>query len=81
VSTAVGIFLGAVVPQSWSLDFTLALTFISLVIPNLKDRAAVAAALSAGSVAILTFNMPYKLGLIVAALVGILVGILVEGRR
>ena len=29
VSTAVGIFLGAQVPPSWALDFTLALTFIA----------------------------------------------------
>jgi len=81
LSTAVGIFLGAVVPQSWSLDFTLALTFISLVVPNLKDRAALAAALSAGLVAIVAFSMPYKLGLITAAVAGILVGLLVEGRK
>ena len=80
LSTAAGIFLGAVVPQSWSLDFTLALTFISLVVPNLKDKPALLAALSAGVVAILAYTLPYKLGLMVAALVGILVGLLVEGR-
>lgn len=38
LSTAVGVLLGAQVPSSWSLDFTLALTFIALVIPALKDR-------------------------------------------
>lgn len=80
LSTALGILLGAVVPQSWSLDFTLALTFIALVIPSLKDRSSWAAALSAGLVAILAFTMPYKLGLMIAALAGILVGLLVEGR-
>ena len=34
-STAAGIFLGAAVPTSWSLDFTLALTFIGIVVPHL----------------------------------------------
>ena len=48
VSTAAGIFLGARVPQSWSLDFTLPLTFIALVVPALKDRPTVVAALGAG---------------------------------
>ncbi len=81
LSTAAGIFLGAVVPDSWSLDFSLALTFISLVVPNIKDRAALAAALSAGLVAIIAFSMPYKLGLVTAAMVGILAGLLVEGRK
>jgi predicted branched-subunit amino acid permease len=80
LSTAVGIFLGAVVPASWSLDFTLALTFIALVVPNLKDRASVAAAVSAGLVALLAIAFPYKLGLMIAALVGICLGLVVEER-
>ncbi|MBN1146208.1 MAG: AzlC family ABC transporter permease [Anaerolineales bacterium] len=80
-STALGVFLGAVLPPSWSLDFTLALTFIALVVPALGDRAGLAAAFSAGIVAVLAFDMPYKLGLVSAALVGILVGLLVEARK
>jgi 4-azaleucine resistance transporter AzlC len=77
-STAVGIFLGAAVPASWSLDFTLALTFLAIVIPNLKDRPNAAAALSAGIVAVLGFHLPYKLGLMAAALTGIIVGVWLE---
>jgi predicted branched-subunit amino acid permease len=80
LSTALGLALGAVVPVSWSLDFTLALTFIALVVPNLRDRAALVTGLSAGLVALLAFSIPYKLGLIVAALVGILFGLLVETK-
>lgn len=78
LSTAAGILLGAVVPASWSLDFTLALTFIALVVPNLKDRPSIIAALSAGLVALIAANLPYKLGLMMATLVGILLGLLVE---
>ena len=80
-STAVGIFLGAAIPESWSLDFALPLTFIAMVVPVLKDRPAIAAALSAGIVALVAFALPYKLGLILAALVGILVGTILEGRQ
>jgi 4-azaleucine resistance transporter AzlC len=80
LSTAAGIYLGAVVPASWSLDFTLALTFIALVVINLKDNASLAAALSAGVTAVLLFGMPYRLGLIGAACIGILVGLLVDRR-
>jgi 4-azaleucine resistance transporter AzlC len=75
ISCGVGIFLGAQIPASWSLDFTLALTFIALVVPALKDKPAVAAALSAGLVALLANGLPYKLGLIAAALAGIAVGL------
>ncbi|HEX5941795.1 MAG TPA: AzlC family ABC transporter permease [Anaerolineales bacterium] len=81
MSTAVGVFLGAAIPESWSLDFALPLTFIAMLVPVLRGRPAVAAALSAGAVALLAFSLPYRLGLIVAALVGILVGTLLEGRE
>jgi 4-azaleucine resistance transporter AzlC len=78
LSTAAGIFLGAVVPAGWSLDFTLALTFIALVVINLKDLAALVAAILAGVTAVLLFGLPYKLGIIAAAFIGILAGILIE---
>lgn len=81
VSTAAGILVGAVLPASWSLDFTLALTFIALVMPLLKDRPSLGSALTAGIVAVLGANLPYKLGLIAAALAGILVGMLLEKRK
>jgi 4-azaleucine resistance transporter AzlC len=80
-ATAAGVFLGATVPESWSLDFTLALTFIAIVVPQLKDRAAGAAALVAAGVVLAALELPFKLGLIVAAVAGIAAGLLVEGRR
>jgi len=81
ISTALGIFLGTAIPESWSLDFALPLTFIAMVVPVLKDRPAIAAALAAGVVALIAFSLPYKLGLILAALVGITVGTVLEGRK
>lgn len=81
LSTAAGIFLGAQVPASWPLDFTLPLTFIALMVPALKDRPAIVAALAAGATALLAYALPFKLGLITAALVGIGVGVLLEARR
>ena len=80
VSTAFGIFLGTAIPDSWSLDFALPLTFIAMVVPVLKNRPAIASALSAGIVALVAYPLPYRLGLIVAALVGIAVGTLLERK-
>ncbi len=80
VSTAVGIFLGSAIPASWPLSFALPLTFIAMVVPVLKNRPSVAAAVSAGLTALLTNSLPYKLGLVVAAIVGILVGTFLESR-
>jgi 4-azaleucine resistance transporter AzlC len=81
IGTALGIFLEAAIPESWSLDFALPLTFIAMVVPVLKNRAAIAAAVSAGIVALAAYFLPYSLGLILAALVGILVGTLLEGKK
>ena len=78
VSTAVGILLGAQIPQSWSLDFALPLTFIALVRPTLTDRPAVLAAGAAGVIAVLAVGLPYKLGLVLAAISGIVVGLVSE---
>jgi len=78
ISTALGIFLGKAIPDSWSLDFALPLTFIAMVVPVLKNRPMIVAALSAGVVALFAYSLPYRLGLIVAALVGIAVGTLLE---
>lgn len=80
-STAFGIFLGTAIPESWSLDFALPLTFIAMVIPALKNRPMVASAISAGVVALLAYNLPFRLGLILAALTGIAVGTIMEGRK
>ena len=80
ISTALGIFLGAVVPANWSLDFSLALVFIAIIVPVTQGKASVAAALSAGIVAVLAAGMPLKLGLMLAALFGIAVGLLVEEK-
>jgi 4-azaleucine resistance transporter AzlC len=79
-STAMGIFLGAQVDPGLGLDFAIAVTFIALVVPALNDRALTAAALAAGTVAVLAAGLPYNLGLILAALIGITVGLVVERR-
>ncbi len=80
VSSALGIFFGTALPASWPLDFALPLTFIAMVIPVLRDRPSVAAAVSAGIVAIFAYALPYKLGFILAALVGIGMGMFLERK-
>lgn len=80
-STAAGILVGEALPAEWPLDFALPLTFIALVVPALKDRPAVAAALVSAGVALLAFDLPYKSGLMLAGLLGILAGTMLETRK
>jgi len=81
VSSALGIFFGTLLPASWPIDFAVPLTFIAMVMPVLKDKPALAAALTAGAVALLANGLPFKLGLILAAAVGIVTGAVLESRR
>jgi len=81
ISTACGIFIGSAIPSQWPLAFVLPLTFIALVVPALKNRADLAAAASAGLAGLLAAGLPYKLGLILAAVIGITVGMLAEKRN
>ncbi len=67
-------------PQSWGLDFAMVATFIGMLIPFVKNRATKISILVAAITSVLTYSMPNKLGLIVAALLGIASGVLVETR-
>ena len=78
--TFVGVRAGAAIhnPQNWGLDFALSVTFIGMVVPMIKDRAVAACVAVAAVSAILFAVLPYKLGLIIAALLAVAVGVLVE---
>jgi predicted branched-subunit amino acid permease len=78
IANAIGIFVGSLVPPSWSLDFAVPLSFIALVAPLLRNRATIAAALAGGYGAIALNALPMKLGMIAGGLVGIAAGMLVE---
>lgn len=79
-STAVGVFMGARVPRDWSLDFAIPLVFMVLLVPALRDRAHVVAALVGGLVATLAGAAPMHLGLVIGALSGIGAGTLCDLR-
>jgi len=78
ISTAVGILAGTLIPESWPLVFFIPLTFIALVVPNLEDWPSVLAALTGGVISIVAFDLPFRLGLIVASFAGIAAGMLFE---
>ncbi len=80
-STMTGIALGATIPASWELDFAVPLTFMALLVPSIKDRNSMLAALGAGVAAALTSTMIFKLGIITSALIGVLVGYFAEGSE
>jgi predicted branched-subunit amino acid permease len=77
-ATLLGVLLGGQVPARWHLDFTATLTFLALLVLSLKQRAGLAAALSAGFTTLLTSSFPLNTGLLLAVGLGIIAGVLVE---
>ena len=80
-ATLAGVLLGAQLPTDAGLDFALPLTFIAIVVPMVRSRALLASALAAAAAALALAALPYKLGLFFAALAGLVVGALANGRR
>ncbi len=82
LSTLVGVLFGQAVPDvaAWGLDFAMIATFIGIAVPMMRTRPQVASAVVAAVVALATWHLPYKLGLLAAALAGIVVGVWLERR-
>ncbi|MBF9018232.1 MULTISPECIES: AzlC family ABC transporter permease [unclassified Oceanispirochaeta] len=75
-----GLILGSRISDAgaWGLDFALPVTFIGMTIPFIKNRSTVVCVITAAAVSLMTGFMPFKLGLIVAALAGVSAGLLVD---
>lgn len=78
VGSIVGIFLGSTVPAEWGLGFAGTLAILCVMIPLIAGRPALCGVLVAGAVAVLSVGLPYKLGLLLAVLVGMLTSMAVE---
>lgn len=81
LSVLAGVYLGTGIPESWSLGFAIPLSFLALLVPNLRSPATLGAATAGGSLAVLAVDLPYNLGLLVASLGGVLAGLIIEHLR
>lgn len=80
--TLAGVMLGRSMPrlEHMGLEFAMAATFTGIVVPLLRNRPMLAAALAAAAVALAAHGLPYKLGLMLAALAGVATGVLCEAH-
>ncbi len=78
--TLIGLVAGQSIPNpgAWGLDFALVVTFIGMLSQFIRSRGTLAASAVAGVCAVLAHGLPNQMGLLVAALLGILAGVLVE---
>jgi predicted branched-subunit amino acid permease len=78
VAVAIGVLAGARIPAEWSLDFAVVLTFIALLVPAVRTRADLAAAIVAAAIALAAAGLPYRLALVAATIGGIAAGLAIE---
>ncbi len=77
-AVGIGLLVGAQLPAAWKLEFAAPLAFIAMTVPFLRGRPMIAAAAGAGATAVLAHGLPLRLGLALAALVGIAAGLAAE---
>ncbi|MEB0139374.1 MULTISPECIES: AzlC family ABC transporter permease [unclassified Undibacterium] len=70
IGSIIGIVLGAQVPASWGLGFAGTLAMLCIMLPLIINRAALVGVAVAGVIALLALALPYKLGLLLAVLIG-----------
>jgi len=81
VGSIAGVLLGSTVPAEWGLGFAGTLAIIGITVPMVTTSPALCGVLVSGAVAVAAAGMPYKLGLLVAVLVGMAVAMGVESLQ
>ena len=78
--TFIGILAGQRIddPLRWGLDFAMIVTFIGMLVPMIKNRSTAVAVLASGAAALSLRGLPHQLGLIAAAVLGVLAGVFME---
>lgn len=81
LSVMAGFVFGNFAPSTWSLDFAVPLSFVALVMPTFKNYKYVIVAVFSSVVSLLLSPLPYKMGLIITALLAIGLGALLTRVR
>ena len=74
ILTVVGALVGNSIPREYALDFALPIAFIAMIAPMLRSLPHLVAALVAVVAALLLVGLPLNLGLLVAAILGMVGG-------
>ena len=79
-----GIFLGSTIPAEWGLGFAGTLAILCIMVPLIMNRASLCGVVVSATVAVLAYDLPYKLGLLLAVVLGMLTAMVIEdtlGKR
>lgn len=76
-----GFVFGNFAPSTWALEYAVPLSFVALVIPTLKNKKYVIVASFSSLVSVLLNSLPYRVGLIVTALLSIALGAFLSRKK
>lgn len=78
VAMAIGLFLGAVLPEGLGLEFGIPILFLGLLVPAITRRPPMVAALVAVAVTALSAGVPNRGGILIGGAAGMIAGALAE---
>lgn len=78
IGSVVGILFASQIPESWQIGFTGTMALIALLIPLIINRSALVAVLVSSGVAVWGYELPYRSGLLLATVAGVLAAIGVD---
>jgi len=80
-SVVLGFYFGNIIPREFSLDFAVPLSFMALSIPSLKTKAHWMVAVFSSVISVILFRVPFNLGLIMTAVLGVSLGWLIRKKN
>ncbi|WP_020394503.1 AzlC family ABC transporter permease [Thiolinea disciformis] len=80
VTTFLGVVAGKYIPNmsQWGLEFAMVATFLGIITPYLRSLPYWTVFLVSGGLAVVLYNLPNNLGMLIAALLGVAAGLLSE---
>ena len=78
VGAVAGILLASQIPESWGVGFAGTLALLAIMIPLIINAAALGGVVVASIVAVAATGLPYRLGLLLAVVLGMVVAMLID---
>jgi predicted branched-subunit amino acid permease len=78
LGSLIGILLASQIPRDWGIGFAGSLALLAIAIPLVRNRPTIVGVVVACTVAVVTVQWPYRLGLVTAMLLGIVAAVFTE---
>jgi len=78
VGTVVGILLASQIPSSWGIGFAGTVALLAITVPLVANRPTLIGVVVASVVSIMSVGLPYRLGLLVAMVLGIAAAVVAD---